>query len=91
MLFPPGLADRSRRITGIEWEMRVEAAERPARPEPTTIALCFSLVIVDNLEVVGTVLETSLRQRKDASAMKTEREMSVRILLRDIDLASSAG
>ena len=91
MLFPPSLADRSRRITGIEWEMRVEAAERPARPEPTTIALCFSLVIVDNLEVVGTVVETSPRQRKEASAMKTEREMSVRILLRDIDLLSSAG
>jgi hypothetical protein len=91
MLFPPGLADRSRRITGIEWETRVKAAERPARPEPTTIALCFSLVIVDNLEVVGTVVETSLRQRKDASAMKTETVMSVRILLRDIDFLSSAG
>lgn len=60
MLFPPGLADRSRRITEIEWETRVEAAERPARPEPTTIVLCFFLVIVDNSEVVGTIVETSL-------------------------------
>ena len=91
MLFPPSLADRSRRITGIEWEMRVEAAERPARPEPTTIALCSSFVIFDNLEVVEIVVETSSRQRKEASAMKTEREMSVRILLRDIDFLSSAG
>jgi hypothetical protein len=85
MLFPPGLADRSRSATMMPWEVRVEAAERPARPEPTTIARRPSLLIVDIMPFVIEV-EARRRHRMDARAMKRERDMSVRILLRDIDL-----
>jgi hypothetical protein len=91
MLFPSGLADCSRKITGIEWKMKVEAAKRPARLEPITIVLCFFCIIVNNLEIVGAVIETSLYQKKDASTIKTKREKSIRILLCDINLLFSAG
>lgn len=44
MEFPPGLGARSRRRTGIPWLMSWDAAERPARPEPTTIAAVWEVM-----------------------------------------------
>ena len=46
MLFPPVFAARSRRITGIRLASSCDAAERPARPEPTTMAYCNNVSVV---------------------------------------------
>lgn len=37
MEFPPGLTDLSSRWTGTLWATSWEAADNPARPEPTTM------------------------------------------------------
>lgn len=88
MLFPPGLGARSRRVTGMEWERRVEAAERPARPEPMIMALfsdieCVGDIVVFTIGMVNSE-EFRRRQRTEARAMRREMEISVRRRLRDI-------
>jgi hypothetical protein len=62
---PPGFGARSRRITGTWWERRVEVAERPARPEPITIALLAAMRLGWNSDLnramVAMVMEKMLR------------------------------
>ena len=84
MEFPPGLAERSRRCTDTPWETSSEAAERPARPEPTTIALCLVVNMVV-LVIDWVEKDVTWRQSIDARAMKREIKMMARSLLRDIE------
>ena len=80
MEFPPGFAARSRRVTGMEWAISSLAAERPARPEPITIALLVERWLVGDM-----VEEVRWRQSIDVKAIKREIEISVRMCLRDIE------
>ena len=47
MLFPPGFGERSMMRVGMLCERRVLAAERPARPVPTTITECREDILVE--------------------------------------------
>jgi hypothetical protein len=79
--FPPGLAARSSICTGMLWAISWEAAERPARPEPTTIA-CFG-VGVDMASLV--VLDVRCLLSIEVIAMKRETDMRVKTLFFDIE------
>lgn len=83
MEFPPGFAARSRRVTGMELPISSVAADRPARPEPITIALLGERGLVGDM-VILMVVEVRWRQSMDAQAMKREMEISVRMRFRDI-------
>jgi hypothetical protein len=87
ILFPPGLRERSRRVTWIPLVTSVEAADKPANPDPTIIADFGSpdIFITEGFEMEGAFEDVRYRQRIDERAMKKEMEMSVRILLRDIE------
>ena len=77
--FPPGFAARSRMVTGMEWAINSVAAERPARPEPITIALFGERGMVDDMMV-----EVRWRQSMEVRAMKREMVISVRTRFRGI-------
>ncbi len=69
------------------WATNSLAAERPARPEPTTIAILSDRpLLVDIVVLVRGEMEEEVRcrQRMDAMAIRREIEMMARSLLRDI-------
>ena len=90
MLFPPGLGERSRSVTWIPFATSVEAADKPASPEPTMMAIFASEDILALLFVwkgndSGDEVKLRCRKRMDERAIKREMEMSARIFLRDIE------